>query len=131
MIEQQGAFRFAYFSNKYEETCNFYLNTLELKLEHSWDHHENKGSVYKAGKGLIEVLYLPDNPEYENAGLDLRKPQGAFMVIQVWHVEELFQKYKHKHLNFKQELTDQIWGHRSFTVTDPNGVALYFFEEQF
>ncbi|MEM1002386.1 MAG: VOC family protein [Bacteroidota bacterium] len=131
MNSKEGAFRSAYFTDKYEETYQFYANTLELTLEHSWDHDENKGSVFQAGKGLIEILHLPSNPEDYNAGLDLRKPQGIFMVIQVWNVDDLFQKYKNNGMQFKQELTNQSWGHRSFSISDPNGVVLFFFEEQF
>ena len=129
MNKSEGAFRFAYFSKHYEDTCSFYSQSLNLTLEHTWDEGDNKGSVFKAGKGLIEILYLPNNPESYNAGLDLRPPQGAFMVIQVFNVDELFHNYKAKGINLKQEITDQSWGHRSFTVTDPNGVSLFFFEE--
>ncbi len=130
MNEKKGAFRFTYFTNKYEETCDFYLKQLELNCEISWDRSENdKGALFYAGVGLIEVLHLPDKEEFYNAGLDYRKPEGAFMVIQVWKIDELFKKYKDKSIPFKQEITNQSWGHRSFSVTDPNGVVLFFYEE--
>ena len=56
----EGAFRFAYFTDKYEETCDYYRHTLGFSLEHSWDRSENdRGALFKAGKGLIEVLSSP------------------------------------------------------------------------
>ena len=60
---------------------------------HSWDRNaHDKGALFKTGVGLIEVLLLPPEEE-RNTGLDYRSPQGAFMCIQVWNVDELFKKY--------------------------------------
>ncbi|MEO1053414.1 MAG: VOC family protein [Bacteroidota bacterium] len=130
MNEKKGAFRFTYFTNKYKETCEFYTEQLELNCELSWDRSEHdKGALFNAGVGLIEVLHLPDDEALYNSGLDYRKPEGAFMVIQVWNVDERFEKYRDKGATFKQEVTTQPWGHRSFSVTDPNGVVLFFYQE--
>ena len=132
MKQKEGKFRFAYFTDKYQETCSFYRNTLELKLEHSWDRNENdKGSLFKAGMGLIEVLKQPGEDQHKIKGLDYRQPQGIFAVIQVWEIDELYEKYKNKGVSFKEEITDQDWGHRSFAVLDPNGVVLFFIQDQF
>ena len=132
MKDKDGAFRFTYFTEKYDETCNFYRNKLGLKLEHSWDRNEHdKGALFKAGMGLIEVLILPDDDGHRYEGLDYRIPQGVFMCIQVWNVDELFKKYKTVGVPFQQEITDQSWGHRSFSVLEPNGLVLFFFQEQF
>lgn len=123
-------FRFAYFTNKYKETCDFYAETLGFKLLFSWDRDGgDKGAVFKAGGGKVEILQLPGNEEeLQNAGIDYRAPQGAFMVIQVNNVDALYTNYKAKGLNFKQHLTNQSWGHRSFSITDPNGVVLFMWE---
>ncbi|NND10656.1 MAG: VOC family protein [Flavobacteriaceae bacterium] len=132
MTEKEGQFRFAYFTDKYQETWDFYNNILGFKLEHSWDRHENdKGAVFKAGAGLIEILHHPSNLEQKISGLDFRTPQGVFMVIQDWNVDDLYEKIKAKGIPFKQEIVDQDWGHRSFSIFEPNGLVLFFFEERF
>jgi catechol 2,3-dioxygenase-like lactoylglutathione lyase family enzyme len=132
MIDNKGAFRFTYFTDMYDDTCNFYRNKLGLNLEHSWDRNEHdKGSLFKAGVGLIEVMHRPEDEEYRYAGIDYRIPQGIFMCIQVWNIDELFKKYKSRNIPFKQEIFDQTWGHRSFSVLEPNGLVLFFFQEQF
>lgn len=131
MSNQNGKFRFTYFTDKYEETLEFYKEKLEFDLEHSWDRNAyDKGALFKTGVGLIEVLLLPPEEE-RNTGLDYRSPQGAFMCIQVWNVDELFKKYGSAGVPFKQQVTDQSWGHRTFSVIEPNGLILYFFQEQF
>lgn len=46
MSENEGKFRFAYFTDKYDETCDFCKNKLGLDLEHSWNRNEHdKGTV--------------------------------------------------------------------------------------
>lgn len=132
MKENEGAFRFTYFTDKYDETCSFYNSKLAFNLEHSWERNEHdKGALFKAGTGLIEILLRPNGQENRNAGLDYRIPQGAYMCIQVWNIDERFKKYKAMGIPFKQEVTDQSWGHRSFSILEPNGLVLFFFQEQF
>lgn len=132
MKDKQGAFRFTYFTDKYLETCNFYKDKLGFNLEHSWDRNEHdKGALFKAGKGLIEVMHLPEDETYKYGALDYRVPQGVFMCIQVFNVDELFETYKSSRIPFKQVITNQSWGHRSFSVIEPNGLILFFFQEQF
>lgn len=131
MENKKGQFRFTYFTDKHEKTLEFYTNKLGFVLEHSWDRNaHDKGALFKTGVGFIEVLHLPPE-EHRNAGLDYRSPKGAFMGIQVWNIDELFEKYKSLGVSFKQEVTDQSWGHRSFSIFEPNGLVLFFFEEQF
>ena len=132
MEGSEGKFRLAYFTSKYQETCSFYKDTLEFQLEHSWDRNEDdKGSLFKAGVGLIEVLQQPGGDKKKIKGLDYRQPQGVFAVIQVWEIDQLFKKLKNKGVEFKEEITDQPWGHRSFAVLDPNGIVLFFIQDQF
>lgn len=129
---KKGAFRFTYFTNKYSETCAFYEQDLGFSLEHSWDRNEDdKGSLFRAGEGLIEVLLTPNNPEHKVEGLDYRSPQGIFMCIQVWEIDDIYNQLKSSGISFEQELTNQSWGHKSFSILDPNGIVLFFFEEQF
>lgn len=132
MTSPEGAFRFTYFTEKYKETCDFYEHQLAFELEHSWDRSDHdKGALFKAERGFIEVLFLSDNAAHRNAGLDYRTPQGVFMCIQTSNVDELFKIYKQKKVPFKQEITDQTWGHKSFSIIEPNGLVLFFFQEQF
>ena len=51
------------------------------------------------------------------------------MVIEVGDVEEEYLLAVQKGLPIKQEIRDQNWGHRSFCVSEPNGLTLYFFTE--
>ena len=129
-MKNEGAFRFTYFTDKYDETWQFYEDKLGFSLEHSWDRNDHdKGALFKAGAGLIEILLRPNEEEHRYPGVDYRSPQGAFMCIQVWDVDARFEQYKSKGVPFKQEIADQPWGHRGFYVVEPNGLVLFFFQE--
>ena len=126
-----GKFRFTYFTEHYQNTYHFYQETLGLPLAHDWDRNEHdKGALFKVGEGLIEILHKSPS-KGENAGLDYRSPQGVFMCIQVFDIDDRFRRYKALGLAFKQEIIDQSWGHRSFSIVEPNGLVLFFFEERF
>lgn len=125
----EGQFRFAYFTPHYEATVAFYRDGLELPVIETWDRNpDDRGTLFGAASGMVEVLALPSSGEASHLWDD-RPPQGAFMVIEVDKVEERYQRAVEKGLPIKQELKDQAWGHRSFCVCDPNGLTLYFFRE--
>lgn len=129
-MDRSGAFRFAYFTHKYQETFDFYESKLGLVLDHAWDRGDNdKGALFKAEAGLIEILLHPDGEAHRSAGLDYRSPQGVFVCIQTWEIDRKYDTYKLMGLRFKQELTEQPWGHRSFSLIEPNGLILFFFQE--
>ena len=130
--EQFGAFRYAYFTTRYEETYRFYEQLLKFTVWNSWDRSDDdKGCEFKAGNGRIEILHQPESQEHVNEGLDYRVSQGVFMGIQTWDIDGLYSQYKAAGVTFKQDVVDQSWGHRSFSVIEPNGLVIYFFQEQF
>ena len=132
MSSFQGNFRFAYFSDQYDTTCAFYKEALGLVIAHSWDRSKNdKGTLFKIGLGLIEILKSPEDGGHHVEGLDYRKPQGVFMVVHVTAIDELYQLYKSKDIPYKQDIVNQDWGHRSFSIIDPNDVVLLFIQDQF
>jgi catechol 2,3-dioxygenase-like lactoylglutathione lyase family enzyme len=123
-----GQFRFCYFTPKYEETVAFYRDGLELTLIESWDRHrDDRGSLFKAADGIVEVIIKPVGPS--DHLWDDRPPQGACMVIEVDDVAEQYRRAVANKLPIVQPLTDQSWGHRSFCVREPNGLTLYLFSE--
>jgi catechol 2,3-dioxygenase-like lactoylglutathione lyase family enzyme len=127
---RDAQFRFAYFTPKYEETVNFYRQGLDLKTIETWDRTpDDRGTLFGAASGVIEVLALPGNAAQSDHLWDDRPPQGAFMVIEVDQVESLYQRALETGLPIQQELKDQEWGHRSFCVREPNGLTLNFFRE--
>ena len=122
-------FRFAYFSPKYEETLSFYRDGLELTIIEAWDRTpDDRGTLFEAASGIIEVLALPRSGESDHLW-DARTPQGAFMVIELENVESLYRLALAKGLPIQEALKAHPWGHRAFCLREPNGLTIFFFSE--
>ena len=85
----------------------------------SWNRNpDDRGTLFGAASGIIEVLALPQSSELSHL-FDPRPPQGAFMVIAVEDVTQQYLRAVDKGLPITQTLTNQEWGHRSFCMTEP------------
>ncbi len=117
----QGQFRFAFYAKDFESTVAFYRDGLELPLLRSWDRGaDDQGALFAAASGAIEVLKNP-------SGQTFMAPQGAWMYFEVDDVDRWHQRVRQKGLPVKQDLADWPWGHRGFSVTDPNGLEVVLF----
>jgi uncharacterized glyoxalase superfamily protein PhnB len=123
-----GQFRCAYATVKYEETVEFYRDGLAFEIAESWDRSEDdKGTLFKAASGIIEVVLRSKDKSHGEWEID--RPQGFTIVIETENVDSLYEQISARGLTITEGLKDQKWGHRSFRVSDPNGVALYFYSE--
>lgn len=123
----EGTFRFAYFTSDYEATVAFYRDGLALPVVESWNRGaDDRGTLFAAGSGLVEVLTRPGSDTAE-ALFDPRPPQGAFMVIEVGDVEREYRRAVANGLDIRKEPAEQSWGHRAFRVAEPNGLTIYLY----
>ena len=124
---EKGEFRVAYFSDCYEETLEFYRDTLNFTVHRQWDRgDEDRGCIFSSGKGLIEVILRPTEAK-ESSPYDFRPPQGTMFVIEVEDVEKLAATLSAKKVKLAEELREQSWRHKSLSVHEPNGLLLYLF----
>ena len=121
-------FRCAYATDEYQATIAFYRDRLRLEIVESWDRSDtDKGTLFKAASGVIEVVLRSSDEshgEWEN-----HHPQGFTIVTETDDVDKLYERLSGREINIIEGLKDQQWEHRSFRVSDPNGVSLYFYCE--
>lgn len=124
-------FRFVYFTSLYDDTVAFYRDRLGLPVCDRWDRSaDDKGTVFGAASGRIEVLSQPVDADTCEHLFDTRPPQGAFMVIELADVDRFHAQLRTKGVEIERELRDQSWGHRSFLIREPNGLVLYFYSDR-
>lgn len=121
-------FRCAFFTDEYELTVHFYRDLLKFQVGESWDRSpDDKGTIFLAGTGMIEVL---TKPRHDNSWVwSKEKPQGFAIVIELDDVNAFYARVLEKDIVVAAKLTDWEWKHRSFRIEDPNGVMLYFYSE--
>ena len=124
-----GQFRFGYFTPIYDGTVAFYRDGLGWPVLESWDRgRDDRGTIVGAASGMVEILARPEGDAPEHLW-DRRPPQGAFMVIEVPDADACYRRAVSQALPITHTLTNQSWGHRSFCVTEPNGLTIYLFHQ--
>lgn len=114
-------FRVIFVSKNYLDSVSFYKNQLGLPVITSWDRSEaEKGTVFQIGSGSLEVLGPNPSQAY--------KPPTAFeLAIEVEDVDDFYSFVKNSNIPIRGELSDKPWGHRAFSITDPDGIKLIFY----
>ncbi|MDY7078363.1 MAG: VOC family protein [Chloroflexota bacterium] len=116
-----GEFRFIFRAKEYEASVSFYRDGLELPIVGSWDRGPaERGALFQAASGIIEVLALAPGEEYTPL-------QGGELAYEVDDVDEWYRRVQEKGLSIRKELTDRPWGHRTFSVTDPDGIKVILY----
>ena len=76
--------------------------------------------MFQAACGIIEVLALPPGEEYT-------PPRGMEVAYEVDDVDEWYRRVREKGLLIRGELADKPWGHRTFSLTDPDGIKVILY----
>ena len=117
-------FRFVYFTPRYEETVAFLRDGIGLAVTDSWDRPgDHRGTVFAAASGLIEVM----ENEGQARGESRTATGGPFAAVEVEDVDALHARVTANGVPTHYPLEDKPWGHRGFSVLDPNGVEIAFF----
>lgn len=104
---------------EYDTTIDFYAKTLALAVHDSWDDH-GRGTIFQCGGGQVEVI--------EAAPGAADPPSGVLVAYEVDDAQVFHDQLASQGVAITQALAVMPWGHRSFGVTDPNGVGIVCFE---
>ncbi len=103
----------------YDTTIDFYAKTLALTVHDSWDDH-GRGTIFDCADGQVEVIEVaPDHAD---------PPSGVRVAYEVDDAARFHDHLLAEGVAITQALAVMPWGHRSFGVTDPNGVEIICFE---
>ena len=121
-------FRCAYATDRYEETVDFYRRGLGFDVVEFWNRSDvDKGTLFSAASGIIEVVLR--SADESHGEWETHRPRGFTIVIETDDVDSLFEAISQRGVLITEGLKNQKWGHRSFRISDPNGVSIYFYSE--
>ncbi|MBN1178728.1 MAG: VOC family protein [Anaerolineae bacterium] len=116
-----GEFRLIFRAKEYEAAVAFYKDGLELPVVGAWDRGPaERGTLFQAASGVIEVLAAPPGQMYV-------QPQAIEIAYEVENVDTWYEKVQEKGLAIRGELANKPWGHRSFSLTDPDGIKVILY----
>jgi predicted enzyme related to lactoylglutathione lyase len=107
-------------ANDYAETIAFYGDVLGFTVAESWDDPDGRGTLFRAADGFIEVFEA--NEHHPAHAID-----GVRLGIEVADAQTLHDRVVARGVAVTDPIDDRPWKHRSFTIDDPNGLALTFF----
>jgi len=114
-------FRIIFRAKDYDASVTFYRDGLELPVVGSWDRGPaERGTLFQAASGIVEVLALPHGEEHTPL-------QGVELAYEVDGVDARYRRVQEKGLPIRGKLADKPWGHRSFSVTDPDGIKVILY----
>jgi catechol 2,3-dioxygenase-like lactoylglutathione lyase family enzyme len=119
-----GEFRVILEALDFEETVAFYRDKLGLEQVAAWDRPDGKGTLLRAGGGVIEVVdRLPRLPDRGGAPV----ARDARLSIGVEDLDEAHSELTGQGVRFLRAPADQPSGQRSMTILGPDGVPISLF----
>ena len=115
-----GEFRVAFYPTDLQRSRAYYSSGLGFAVIDEWDRPASKGVLLAAGAGLVELLAPAPSADVVVSG-------GLLLSVEVDDVDRRHAELTGRSVEMT-ELVVQPWGHRSFSVTDPDGVEVTFFE---
>jgi catechol 2,3-dioxygenase-like lactoylglutathione lyase family enzyme len=107
-------------ASDYFRTLEFYADVLGLPIHESWDDPDGRGTLFRAAGGMIEVFEA-------NAHHPAHRPEGVRLGLEVDDAQALHDRVVQQGVAIVEAIDDRPWGHRSFTIDDPDGLPLTFF----
>jgi catechol 2,3-dioxygenase-like lactoylglutathione lyase family enzyme len=122
-------FRFAFFARDFERSIRFYRDVLDLQaLGGWWDRPDGKGALFSAGgTAVIEIYGAAEGRTYDGqtpAAINL-----ALRLVDAAAVDEFHARLSRMKVQGLGQPQDRPWGHRSFIVHDPDGIAIHVYCE--
>lgn len=109
-------FRVTFRTTQFDATVEFWSTQLGFPTIHHWEEPERGRILRILGTGCIQVLEA-----------DLAPSPAFALAAEVTDVDRRHRDLVRQGLKPAGPPEDQPWGHRSFTVTDPNGISITFF----
>ncbi len=126
-------FRLVLKARDFEATCRFYGEVLALPRLRSWDHESGRGALFQAGSGAIEILgqtraagRSQDDEAFRYQG----PKQKLSVTLVVPSAEEAYEELIFREKNIPGGLRHDEDGALVFETHDPDGVKIFFREEE-
>ena len=116
-------FRLAFTVGDYEASRAFYGDVLGLRITNEWDNGVgDRGTIYQSlTDGCFELFAPASGVVVADRGTDIT------VSIEVADPDALYATFVGRGAPVVAAPQDQQWGHRNFTVRDPDGLRITFF----
>ncbi len=113
-------------TRRFDKMLHFYRDVLEMRCISSWKHPDNVGALLSPGKAagqmVIEIL------NYKGRSVRRSAPSNVDLSLEVRDVNGWHDRLKKRGTAIVSTLEDKPWGHREFSVEDPDGMCVTIYQ---
>jgi len=121
-------FRFAFYAREFDQSVRFYREILGMQYLSGWDRPDGKGALLSAGgTAVIEIYGAAQGKTYRGpapAAINLALRLASPVVV-----DNFFVELAGKGVRLSDPPENRSWGHRSFIVSDPDGIRIHIYCE--
>ncbi len=119
-MQDMGELRIVRHTDRFDECCRFYGDVLGWPITKEWDD-PTPGRIYGFGDSARVELLTAEPGTVEPT-------TGVFIAVEVDDVVAVHETVVSAGVAVTAALAVQPWGHRNFTIVDPAGMSVVFFE---
>jgi len=125
-------------TRNFDEMRSFYQDGLDMRPLAEWDRGPDERGAVLVFNGptsatSVEVLTHPGlRPSEDSAAAESPAGTGLARVtiaIEVTNVGAHYETIQERGVEIVREIANMPWGHRSFSVRDPDGLGISFFQD--
>ena len=124
-------FRVALRARRFDDTCRFYSEILDLPRLRSWEGKDGRGALFQAGPGVVEVRGRTREGERDERehSYDYQGPeQKMVLTLLVPSAEAAYERLLLNNRNIPGGLVTQGDGSLAFLTHDPDGIKVLLTE---
>jgi uncharacterized glyoxalase superfamily protein PhnB len=119
-------FRILRLTRQFDAMLAFYRDTLEMRCIQSWERPGTMGALLTASKAFgqttIEIL------QSEGRIVQKGRPANIDLALEVKDVDAWHDRFRRGGVNIVEALEDKPWGHRAFSIEDPDGLRITLYQ---
>ncbi len=120
------AFRVVRHTRQFDAMLAFYRDVLEMRAVQSWKRPGNVGALLSpsraVGQAMIELLDLKARATRKG------RPANVELSLEVRDVDAWHDRLRRQGVRIVDALEDKPWGHRAFSIEDPDGMQISLYE---
>ena len=113
-------------TRRFDKMLQFYRDILEMRSLSSWKRPDSVGALLSPGKAagqmIVEILDDKHRPARRSP------PKNVDLSLEVRDVDAWHDRLQKQGIEVVVTLEDKPWGHRAFSVEDPDGMRVTIYE---
>lgn len=120
------AIRVVRHTRHFDKMVRFYRDVLEMRSISSWKRPDSVGALLMPHQGpgqmAVEIL------DYKERAVRRSAPSNVDLSLEVRDVAAWHDRLKKQGIGIVAPLEDKPWGHRAFSVEDPDGMRITIYQ---